>query len=250
MAGMTGRASLLRGLLLAAVLGTGSAGWTQQAQRPGGENAVPRVERVDSIEARVQGCATCHGWQGQGTADPYFPRIAGKPAGYLFNQLRAFHDGARRYAPMNYLLAYMTDDYLREMADWFAAQRPAYQAPTPPTVAPELLQRGRTLVQAGDPGRQLPACMACHGRNLTGMEPGIPGLVGLRPNYINAQLTRWRSGERRASAPDCMHRIAIRLEDPDIVAVAAWLGSLPAPSSQEPERRNTGRMPMACGSQP
>ena len=31
--------------------------------------------------------------------------------------LRAFHDGSRRYAPMNYLLAYLTDDYLREMAE-------------------------------------------------------------------------------------------------------------------------------------
>ena len=91
--------------------------------------------------------------------------------------------------------------------------------------------------------------MTCHGPNLTGMQPGIPGLVGLRPNYINAQLTRWRSGERRAAEPDCMHRIATRLADTDIAAVAAWLGSQPAPADVEPQKRNTARMPMACGSQ-
>jgi len=211
--------------------------------------AVPRVERVDSIEARVQGCATCHGWQGQGTSNDYFPRIAGKPAGYLFNQLRAFHNGGRQYAPMNYLLAYMTDDYLQEIATYFSRQRPDFPAPIAPSVPQPVLERGRALVQVGDASRQLPACISCHGPNLTGMEPGIPGLVGLRPNYINAQLTRWRAGERRAAGPDCMHRIATRLADQDIAAVSAWLGSLVAPSNQDPQPRNTARMPMACGSQ-
>lgn len=235
-------------LLLAAALQGGTA--AAQGEQPRKDAAaVPRVDRVDSIEARVQGCATCHGAQGQGTANNYFPRIAGKPAGYLFNQLHAFHTGARQYAPMNYLLAYMTDEYLREIAGYFAAQRPPFPAPTPPAVPAEVVQRGKTLVQAGDPSRQLPPCISCHGVNLTGMEPGIPGLVGLRPNYINAQLTRWRAGERRAAAPDCMHRVASRLADQDIVAVAAWLGSLPAPSRHDPEPRNTTRMPMACGSQ-
>ena len=45
------------------------------------------------MEARVQGCVTCHGQSGQGTHSGYFPRIAGKPAGYLYNQLVAFRDG-------------------------------------------------------------------------------------------------------------------------------------------------------------
>jgi cytochrome c553 len=211
--------------------------------------AVPRFDKLDSIEARVQGCATCHGWQGQGTANDYFPRLAGKPAGYLFNQLRAFRTAQRHYAPMNYLLAYMTDEYLHEIAGYFAAQRPAFPRPTQPAVDASLLERGRTLVQVGDPGRQLPACISCHGANLTGMEPGIPGLVGLRPNYINAQLTRWRAGDRRAAAPDCMHRIATRLADQDIVAVSAWLGSQAPTGIQNPQARNTARMPMACGSQ-
>ena len=37
--------------------------------------------------------------------------------------------------------------------------------------------------------------------------------------------------------------------DPEIAAVSAWLGSLPAPSNANPDARNTRRMPMACGSQ-
>src|SRR5438045_592994 len=90
------------------------------------EAAIPAFKTLDSMEARVQGCTTCHGQSGQGTRDDYFPRIAGKPAGYLYNQLVAFRDGTRRYTPMNYLVAYLPDAYLREMAEHYAKQRPAF----------------------------------------------------------------------------------------------------------------------------
>ena len=105
----------------------------------------PAFKEVDSIEARVQGCVTCHGQQGQGTSNDYFPRIAGKPAGYLLNQLKAFRDGHRRYAPMNYLVAYLSDDYLREIAEYFAAQRPPFAAPTPPVLPAALVSHGQDI---------------------------------------------------------------------------------------------------------
>ena len=89
-------------------------------------DAVPAFKEVDSMEARVQGCVTCHGQSGQGTNNDYFPRIAGKPAGYLYNQLVAFRDGTRHYPPMNYLVAYLPDSYLREIAEHFAKQRPPF----------------------------------------------------------------------------------------------------------------------------
>lgn len=232
-------------LFLATAFGAAAA----FAQAPPDPAAIPAFKELDSMEARVQGCVTCHGQQGQGTSNDYFPRIAGKPAGYLHNQLRAFRDGSRRYAPMNYLVAYLTDDYLKEMADYFAGLRPPFTPPQASTLPREQLDRGRALVNVGDASKQVPACIACHGANLTGMVPGIPGLVGLRPNYIAAQLTRWRAGERKAAAPDCMHRIATRLTDPDIKAVSEWLGALPAPADASPDPRNVVRMPVACGSQ-
>jgi cytochrome c553 len=241
----TTRSQFLRRCAAALLLSCGCAA----AQPPVDPAAVPAFRKLDSMEARVQGCVTCHGQQGQGTKDEYFPRIAGKPAGYLFNQLRAFRDGSRRYAPMNYLVAYLTDDYLREIAEYFAGLKPPFAPAQGATLPAGLLERGRTLVHNGDGSRQIPACVACHGAALTGMVPGIPGLVGLRPNYISAQLTRWRTGERRAAEPDCMHRIAIRLGDSDIQAVAAWLGAMQAPSDPAPEARNIVRMPVACGSQ-
>src|SRR3954471_3939875 len=45
------------------------------------------VRAADSMEERVRPCTTCHGAETQATRDGFSPRIAGKPAGYLFNQL-------------------------------------------------------------------------------------------------------------------------------------------------------------------
>lgn len=211
--------------------------------------AVPSFKTLDSVEARVQGCVTCHGQSGQGTKNGYFPRIAGKPAGYLYNQLVAFRDGTREYPPMNYLVAYLPDAYLREMAEHFAKLRPPFEAKGPAPADPTMLARGRAIATVGDPGKAIPPCTACHGARLTGMNPGIPGLAGLRATYITAQLTRWRVGGRHAAEPDCMKRIVSRLSEDDIAAVAAWLARQDAPGDLSPESSNLNRMPMACGSQ-
>jgi cytochrome c553 len=221
-----------------------------QAQSTQGRaDAIPAFKKLDSIEARVQGCVTCHGQQGQGTADGYFPRIAGKPAGYLYNQLTAFRDGTRSYPPMNYLVAYLPDPYLKEIAEYFSAQRPAFHVQQAAPADAAAVQRGKALATLGDPAKGIPACIACHGANLTGMVPGIPGLAGLRPAYVVGQLTRWKVGERRAAAPDCMKRIASRLSDIDITSVAAWLSEQTPPANASPEPSNLVRMPLACGSQ-
>ena len=233
--------------LLAACLAT--AGLVAPCGSLAQEEAVPAFKAVDSIEARVQGCVTCHGQSGQGTSSGYFPRIAGKPAGYLYNQLVAFRDGTRKYPPMNYLVAYLPDRYLREIAEHFARQRPAFAPREATSADTAAIARGKAIVTAGDGDRQIPACVSCHGAGLTGMEPGIPGLVGLRPAYIAAQLTRWRAGDRRAAEPDCMKRIASRLSESDVAAVAAWLSLQQPPRDPSPESSNLIRMPLACGSQ-
>src|SRR5215471_9301124 len=87
--------------------------------------AQPTDRAPDTIEARLRACTPCHGSQGQGTNNDYFPRLAGKPAGYLMNQLIAFRDGRRRYPPMNYLLEYQSEPYLQKIAEYFAALRPS-----------------------------------------------------------------------------------------------------------------------------
>lgn len=203
----------------------------------------------NTIEERLRACVSCHGQAGRGISNVYFPRLAGKPAGYLYNQLIAFREGRRKYAPMNYMLAYLPDEYLEKMAQYYAAEPVPTDSTPPAKVAPQILQRGKTLVTAGDPARQIPACIACHGPTLGGREPGIPGLLGLRNDYISAQLGGWRYGTRTALAPDCMQLIAARLTEADVTAVSAWLSSQPVPQGIRPLPRSNEKLPLACGSQ-
>ncbi len=137
-------------------------------------HAAPTVPAPDTLEARAQGCSTCHGAHGEGVRNLEFPRIAGKPAGYLLHQLQNFRGGQRSYPPMNYLLANLQDDYLAELANYFAVQK----VEAPP-LAPRATATagGERLVRQGDAARGVPACVLCHGKLLTGMEPGHSGAV-------------------------------------------------------------------------
>ncbi len=215
-----------------------------------GARAQPAERAPDTMGAHVLACAPCHGQVGEGTSNDYFPRLAGKPAGYLYNQLVAFHEGRRRYPPMNYLLEFLPDTYLHKMAEYFAAQRPPLPPRPIPIVSDEVLARGQSIVTRGDPRRGVPACAGCHGPSFTGMEPAIPGLVGLNARYISAQLGAWRYGTRTAAAPDCMQIVAGLLTEADVTAVAAYLSSLPIPADPLPVPRGTLPMPLACGSEP
>ncbi len=199
------------------------------------------------MRARVLACTACHGEQGRATPTGYFPCIAGKPGGYLYNQLLNFREGRRSYPPMAYLLEHLTDEYLQEIADHFAALQLPY-APAPAPRAPAaVLERGRQLVRDGDASRSVPACVACHGQALMGVSPWLPGLLGLSPDYVASQLGAWQTGQRAAQAPDCMATIAGRLAPQDVSAIAAWLGAQQPAGSGAPARHLPADLPMRCG---
>jgi len=67
----------------------------------------------DTITQRVAACFACHGKEGRAASDGFYPRIAGKPAGYLFNQLINFREGRRTYPLMMYMVDHQSDAYLR-----------------------------------------------------------------------------------------------------------------------------------------
>lgn len=202
----------------------------------------------DTIAHRVVACAACHGKEGRATRDGYFPRIAGKPAGYLYNQLINFRDGHRNHAAMSYMVAHLSDDYLKEIAEYFSELRLPYPPPQAPGVAPQTLERGRLLVMNGDPARNIAACISCHGEQLTGVLPSIPSLVGLSRDYLSAQIGAWKVGTRRAAAPDCMAEISKQLTPDDLSAITAWLTSRAVPNDMTPSPASSVTLPIACGS--
>lgn len=207
------------------------------------------TEVPDTLEQRIIPCTACHGKQGEGLERPgyYFPRIGAKPAGYLYRQLVNFREKRRRYVQMIYIVSYLPDAYLREIAEYFANQRPVLPEPTPPKGPKEGLLRAEALVTKGDPSKGLPACTACHGKALTGTQPAMPGLVGLPAYYIAAQLGAWRNGIRRADEPDCMGKIASRLSADEVSLLAAWLASQRASADAAPAPARSAKLPLDCG---
>ena len=207
--------------------------------------AAPRVE--DSIAQRARACTLCHGQEGRAAADGYYPRLAGKPAGYLYKQLLNFRDGRRDYGLMSELIAPLSDAYLLELARYFAQLELPYPAPQPPGVDAATLALGQRLVTRGDAARRLPACQQCHGERLTGVQPFVPGLLGLPRDYLNGQLGAWRSGQRKAVAPDCMAHVARQLQPAEINAISHWLAAQPLPAGSRPAERLPAPLPLDCG---
>ncbi|MDB5811576.1 MAG: cytochrome [Betaproteobacteria bacterium] len=202
----------------------------------------------DNMAERLRACTACHGKEGRATSDGYYPRIAGKPAGYLYNQLVNFRDGRRRNPMMTYLVSNLPDAYLRDIAAHFADQHPPYAPPVPTAASTTVLERGRELTTRGDAAKNIPACAACHGDALTGVTPAVPGLVGLPRDYINSQFGAWQIGARHAAAPDCMADITRRMSNEDISAVAAYLASRPVPPNAAPANATPRKPPLDCGS--
>jgi cytochrome c553 len=209
--------------------------------------APPPGHVPDTIEQRAAACIACHGREGSSTESGYYPRLSGKPAAYLFNQLVSFRDGRRFNSDMMHMVRHLSDAYLREIAEYFASIQLPY--PPPPATSdatPEMLARGKALVFEGDPARDIPACARCHGEALTGVLPGIPALVGLPRLYLSSQLGAWVTDDRHALAPDCMTDVGRKLTSADINAVASWLALQPVPANPKPLAAPPSPVPMAC----
>src|SRR3982074_2782435 len=84
--------------------------WSTATGAVAADSSVP-----DTIAQRAVACTACHGKEGRATSDGYYPRIAGKPAGYLYNQLVNFREGRRRNAMMTYLVSSLPDAFLYEI---------------------------------------------------------------------------------------------------------------------------------------
>ncbi len=200
----------------------------------------------DTIAERVKPCLACHAAEGRSGKNEYYPRLAGKPQGYLFNQMVNFREGRRHNRAMALLLQNLSDAYLAEIADHFATQQPQYAvAKNQTTNAP-----APALITQGDSARKIPACAACHGKGLLGVAPNIPGLLGLPADYVSAQMGAWKVGTRRAPAPDCMGEIAKQLSAVEVNAVANWLAAQPLVSNSHPAPALTEAVPVKCGSVP
>lgn len=223
-----------------------SAGLANAAGKP--PTTAP-ITVPDTMAERVKPCVICHGPEDRMGRDAYYPRIAGKPKGYLFNQLRNFRDGQRYYRPMALLLANLNDEYLLEMAAYFSALKQPYPPPERMALSPAKADLAQKLISQGDSARKIPACVECHGAELMGTAPFVPGLLGLPRVYLIAQFGAWRNGGlMRGQTADCMSEIAKQLTVEETNAVAAWLAAQPISENSRPATTLPVEMARRCGS--
>jgi len=233
--------------LIAATLGLVAIGaYAQTATPPAGASSPAPVQ--NSMAQRMQACVMCHGKEGRATNAGSFPRIAGKPQGYLFNQLKNFREGRRHNQAMNHLMQHMSDDYLQDIAKYFAELDLPYPAAQAHGLTAQQVQLAEQLVFKGAPERNVPACVSCHGSSMAGQQPAMPGLLTLPADYLIGQLGAWRTGSRNANAPDCMAEVAKRLTPEEVGAVSRWLSAQTLPTGTKPQAGSTEPLPIRCGS--
>lgn len=212
--------------------------------------AAPTTMIPDTIARRAMACSHCHAAQDKKLVDAYYPRLAGKPQAYLYHQMKNFQSGRRQHPLMMHMLSNLPDSYLQELAEYFSQQQAQYRAAQVMEVDSASLLRGKQLASLGDANKKIPACAACHGTDLLGRQPAIPGLIGLPREYMAAQLGAWKNQTRKAHAPDCMAELMASLSENDISAVAAWLAAQDLPAAKpDVQIAQPIRLPMRCGSQ-
>jgi thiosulfate dehydrogenase len=175
--------------------------------------------------AKLALCTACHGPQLAG-AQGMYPRLAGQPEQYLYQQLQNFHNGIRSNDLMTPVARGLSDADMRQLAAYLSTlQSPfAKQTAAEPTAAE--LARGRTLVTVGNWSRGVAACSSCHAPDLGGVAPSIPALAGEPVQYLDAALQRFQTTTESSLAAQTMHKVASGLSAEDFKAAAAYIGSL------------------------
>jgi len=77
---------------------------------------------------RAQQCIACHGQLGL-SQNPGAPNLAGQPAIYLVEQLRAFRSGKRQHQVMSLIAKPLKDDEIADLAAWYASLEVSVKAP-------------------------------------------------------------------------------------------------------------------------
>ena len=175
-------------------------------------------------KAKSAMCAGCHGPDGNGVAAiPAYPKLAGQWAGYLYEQLAAFKSGARKDPTMQAMAAGLSDADMKNLAAFYAEQKPTAAAATNKAMAEE----GERLYRGGNAKMNIPACMSCHGPSGVGIPPSFPRVSYQSTAYMQKQLLAYKTGQR-TGRNEIMSTIAFRMSEQQIEAVSQYMAGLHA----------------------
>lgn len=176
---------------------------------------------VEAGQQKAVTCAACHGQDGN-SLNPEWPSLAGQNQKYLVSTLQAFKSGKRDNVLMTGQVMGLSDEDIRDIAAFYAAQPPARLA-----ADPALVEAGQRLYRGGNIERGISACIACHGPTGRGNPAaGFPSLSGQHATYTKAQLKAYASKQRKSDDNQIMRSISGLMNDDDIAAVAAYIQGL------------------------
>ena len=91
-------------------------------------------------------------------------------------------------------------------------------------VPPGSIEKGKALVMTGGGGKTI-QCTICHGPALHGIGE-VPAIANRSPMYVYRQLNDMQAGMRKGTAMALMQAVVAKLDSEDMIALAAYLGSL------------------------
>ena len=175
--------------------------------------ASPAASAIAQVPARAALCAACHGEGGNAiiTANPI---LAGQTSRYLYLQLRDFQEGRRSDPQMSPMVAGLSRDELRELSDYFAAQKPK----------PQNFKVDPAKAKLGKAKADETLCTMCHLGGFAGQNE-VPRVAGQHYDYIVKQLLAFKARQRTNDA-GTMTSVANTLNEKDIENLAHYLAGL------------------------
>jgi cytochrome c553 len=169
--------------------------------------------QAPTAPAKAAVCVACHGPGGNSTQGG-FPTLAGQTARYLYLQLRDFQEGRRSDPAMSPMAKDLTRDEMRELADYFAKQKPAN---TSFKADAEKARLGRLKAEET-------LCTMCHLGGFAGQNE-IPRVAGQQYDYIVKQLSDFKA-RRRTNDAGNMTSVSNTLNERDIENLAHFIAGL------------------------
>jgi len=74
---------------------------------------------AEAIQAKAKTCAACHGEDGNASASPMYPRLAGQYHDYLARALHEYKSGERKNAIMAGFATTLSEAEIQGLADYF-----------------------------------------------------------------------------------------------------------------------------------
>jgi cytochrome c553 len=205
--------TLAQSLLMAAATLVAGSALAADAKAP----FKPDLAKGQTISTQI--CAACHTSDGTRGA-PANPIIAGQHPEYLLKQLREFKEGKRKNAVMSGMVAALSDDDMRHVSAFYASK----SAKPGAAKSKDTIRLGERIWRGGIAEKMVPACAGCHGPTGSGIPAQYPRLASQHGDYLEAQMTAFRSGARANNVP--MTAIAAKMSDLEIKAVADYAAGL------------------------